>query len=206
MYGSSFSTEPKVIQNYHPEYQYVINASNAVSAINTLENLIRGDEISSLAENMKIIYTLTHNFNDIQKQQVTTLLRSLTNQINPEVLYQVSLPCGNNNYIVNMLDHSNDFWFTTMITLAQRSNIVTIPDLRKALADILYKNKFIRAPYKANYVYNGFMLANYYRKLMRFYGVELNNNDQQYDTLFDKLIDIFRSNPNNREGIQYFPT
>lgn len=206
MYGSSFSTEPKVIQNYHPEYQYVINASNAVSAINTLENLIRGDEISSLAENMKIIYTLTHNFNDIQKQQVTTLLRSLTNQINPEVLYQVSLPCGNNNYIVNMLDHSNDFWFTTMITLAQRSNIVTIPDLRKALADILYKNKFIRAPYKANYVYNGFMLANYYRKLMRFYGVELNNNDQQYDSLFDKVIDIFRSNPNNREGIQYFPT
>lgn len=197
MYGSSFSTEPKVIQNYHPEIQYVVNSSNAMSAINTLENLIRGDEISSLAENMKIIYTLTHNFNDIQKHQVTTILRSLTNQINPEVLYKISfenVDCMNDIFMVHTSDESvaNDFWFTTMIQLAQRSNIVTIPDFRKALAEILLKNKFIRTKHTGNYIYNGYMIANYYRKMMKSYGITF-ENDGDYDSLFDKVIDIFRS-------------
>lgn len=192
MYGSSFSTEPKVIQNYHPDTQYVVNSRNATSAIDTLNNLIRGDKISSLAENMKIVYTLTHNFNTVQKQQIATLLRSLTNELKPEVLYHIDIPCLKDVYMVNMFNDSNDFWFTTMLQMAQRSGIVTIADFRKALSNILLKNKFIRVGKGNNFIYNGFMNANYYRKILNDRGKNLGTKEP-YNSLFEKVIDIFRS-------------
>lgn len=189
MYGSSFSTEPKIIQNYSPETQYVVNSTNALAAIETLNNLIRGDEISSLAENMKIVYTLTHNFNSIQKQQIVVLLRSLTNELNPENLYSLKTPCAKNTYIVNMFNTANDFWFTTMLQMAQRSGIVTIPDFRKALADILVKNKYIRTS-AGSYIYNGFLIAKYFTDQI----AAPSKTDIPYQTQFDKAIDVFLSN------------
>ena len=192
MYGSSFSAEPKVIQNYNPNIQYVINSRNASNAIDTLNNLIRGDKISSLAENMKIVYTLTHNFNTIQKQQISTLLRSLTNELRPENLYHISIPCLQDIYMVNMFNNSNDFWFTSMLQMSQRSGIVTIPDFRKALSNILIKNKFIRMRQGLNFIYNGYMVANFYKKYMLEKGYDIGSKDS-YNSLFDKVIDIFRS-------------
>lgn len=199
MYGSSFSTEPKVIQNYSPETQYVVNSTNALSAIETLNNLIRGDEISSLAENMKIVYTLTHNFNTIQKQQIVTLLRSLTNELNPENLYRLKMPCTNNTYIVNMFNTANDFWFTTMLQMAQRSGIVTIPDFRKALADILVKNKYIRTG-TGTYIYNGFFIAKYWTEML---STSSGTQNIPYQTQFDKVIDVFLSNMYNPTYIDF---
>ena len=192
MYGSSFSTEPKVIQNYHPDKQYIINSRNATNAIDTLYNLIRGDKISSLAENMKIVYTLTHNFNAIQKQQISTLLRSLSNEIRSENLYHVDIPCLKDIYMVSMFNDSNDFWFTSMLQMAQRSGIVTIPDFRKALSDILIKNKFIRLRQGNSFIFNGYMIANFYKKYMHERGHDIGSKAPYY-SLFDKIIDIFRS-------------
>ena len=192
MYGASFSTEPKVIQNYHPEKQIVINASNAISAIETLNNIIRGEKISSLAENMKIVYTLTHNFNTIQKQQVDVILRSLTNEINPEVLFSIKLPCIDNVYMVNMYNNSNDFWFTTMFQTAQRSGIATIPKFRQELSDILVKNKYIRAEKSGEYIYFSRMMSKFFEVYMQHLRKPF-VNDNNYSTVFDHVIDIFRS-------------
>lgn len=194
MYGASFSTEPKNIQNYQPEKQFVVNASNPSGAIDTLNNIIRGEQISRLAENMKIVYMLTNNFNDIQKDQINVILRSLTNEINPEVLYHIQLPCMNNLYMVNMFNNANDFWFTAMLQTAQRSNIVTIPDFRKALSNILEKHKYIRTGGNSGrYIYFSRLIANYYNRYMKSINKPLPPKNNKYETVFDQIIDIFRS-------------
>lgn len=186
IYGSSFSTEPKSIQNYNHNNQYIINADNAQSAITTMNNIIRGDGISTLAENMKIIYTLTHNFNTIQKQEISLILDSLTNTINPANLYKIDLPV-NNTYIVNM-DNKDDFWFTTMLCSVKKSNISTIPLFRKELARILTKNKFIKI--KNNKYLD---LSTYFVKYFN-NNIPYPNNNINYSDDFTKMIDFFLSN------------
>lgn len=185
IYGSSFSTEPKSIQNYNPNNQYIINADNAQSAITTMNNIIRGDGISTLAENMKIIYTLTHNFNTIQKQEISLILDSLTNTIDPANLYKINLPV-NNTYIVNM-DNKDDFWFTTMLCSVKKSNIPTIPLFRKELARILTKNKFIKL--KNEYLNLGTYFVKYFNN-----NIPYPNNNINYSDEFTKMIDFFLSN------------
>lgn len=185
IYGSSFSTEPKTIQNYNPNNQYIINADNAQSAITTMNNIIRGDGISTLAENMKIIYTLTHNFNTIQKQEISLILDSLTNIIDPANLYKIDLPV-NNTYIVNM-DNKDDFWFTTMLCSVKKSNIPTIPLFRKELARILTKNKFIKL--KNEYLDLGTYFVKYFNNNIPHQNSHLNYTDD-----FNKMIDVFLSN------------
>lgn len=185
IYGSSFSTEPKSIQNYNPNNQYIINADNAQSAITTMNNIIRGDGISTLAENMKIIYTLTHNFNTIQKQEISLILDSLTNTIDPANLYKINLPV-NNTYIVNM-DNKDDFWFTTMLCSVKKSNIATIPLFRKELARILTKNKFIKL--KNEYLDFGTYFVKYFNNNIPHQNSHLNYTDD-----FNKMIDVFLSN------------
>lgn len=185
IYGSSFSTEPKSIQNYNPNNQYIINADNAQNAIATMNNIIRGDGISTLAENMKIIYTLTHNFNTIQKQEISLILDSLTNTIDPANLYKINLPV-NNTYIVNM-DNKDDFWFTTMLCSVKKSNISTIPLFRKELARILTKNKFIKL--KNEYLNLGKYFVKYFNNNIPHQNSHLNYTDD-----FNKMIDVFLSN------------
>lgn len=185
IYGSSFSTEPKSIQNYNPNNQYIINADNAQSAITTMNNIIRGDGISTLAENMKIIYTLTHNFNTIQKQEISLILDSLTNTIDPANLYKINLPV-NNTYIVNM-DNKDDFWFTTMLCSVKKSNIPTIPLFRKELARILTKNKFIKL--KNEYLDLSTYFVKYFNN-----NIPYPNNNINYSDEFTKMIDFFLSN------------
>lgn len=185
IYGSSFSTEPKSIQNYNPNNQYIINADNAQSAITTMNNIIRGDGISTLAENMKIIYTLTHNFNTIQKQEISLILDSLTNTIDPANLYKINLPV-NNTYIVNM-DNKDDFWFTTMLCSVKKSNISTIPLFRKELARILTKNKFIKL--KNEYLDLSTYFVKYFNN-----NIPHQNNHLNYTDDFNKMIDVFLSN------------
>lgn len=186
IYGSSFSTEPKSIQNYNPNNQYIINADNAQSAITTMNNIIRGDGISTLAENMKIIYTLTHNFNTIQKQEISLILDSLTNIIDPANLYKINLPV-NNTYIVNM-DNKDDFWFTTMLCSVKKSNIPTIPLFRKELARILIKNKFIKIK-NNKYLDFGTYFVKYFNNNIPHQNSHLNYTDD-----FNKMIDVFLSN------------
>lgn len=186
IYGSSFSTEPKSIQNYNPNNQYIINADNAQSAITTMNNIIRGDGISTLAENMKIIYTLTHNFNTIQKQEISLILDSLTNTIDPANLYKINLPV-NNTYIVNM-DNKDDFWFTTMLCSVKKSNIPTIPLFRKELARILIKNKFIKIK-NNKYLNLGTYFVKYFNN-----NIPYPNNNINYSDDFTKMIDFFLSN------------
>lgn len=185
IYGSSFSTEPKSIQNYNPNNQYIINADTAQNAIATMNNIIRGDGISTLAENMKIIYTLTHNFNTIQKQEISLILDSLTNTIDPANLYKINLPV-NNTYIVNM-DNKDDFWFTTMLCSVKKSNISTIPLFRKELARILTKNKFIKL--KNEYLNLGKYFVKYFNNNIPHQNSHLNYTDD-----FNKMIDVFLSN------------
>lgn len=185
IYGSSFSTELKSIQNYNPNNQYIINADNAQSAITTMNNIIRGDGISTLTENMKIIYTLTHNFNTIQKQEISLILDSLTNTIDPANLYKIDLPV-NNTYIVNM-DNKDDFWFTTMLCSVKKSNIPTIPLFRKELARILTKNKFIKL--KNEYLDLGTYFVKYFNN-----NIPYPNNNINYSDEFAKMIDFFLSN------------
>lgn len=186
IYGSSFSTEPKSIQNYNPNNQYIINADNAQSAITTMNNIIRGDGISTLAENMKIIYTLTHNFNTIQKQEISLILDSLTNTIDPANLYKIDLPVKN-TYIVNM-DNKDDFWFTTMLCSVKKSNIPTIPLFRKELARILIKNKFIKIK-NNKYLDFGTYFVKYFNN-----NIPYPNNNINYSDEFTKMIDFFLSN------------
>ena len=186
IYGSSFSTELKSIQNYNPNNQYIINADNAQSAITTMNNIIRGDGISTLAENMKIIYTLTHNFNTIQKQEISLILDSLTNTIDPANLYKINLPV-NNTYIVNM-DNKDDFWFTTMLCSVKKSNIPTIPLFRKELARILIKNKFIKIK-NNKYLNLGTYFVKYFNN-----NIPYPNNNINYSDDFTKMIDFFLSN------------
>lgn len=227
MYGSSFSTEPKVLQNYHPESQYVVNSANSGNAINTLNNLIRGDELSSLAENMKMVYILTHNFNDIQKMQVDAILTSLRNEIDPSVLFKVESPCLSNIYYVKMQNDKNDLWFTMLLSTTGRSGICTVPAFRKALADLIISNKYIRS--NGKYIYNGFLLTRYYEQYL--YHLKNENNKPKkrrrrfekvkeepveieppvetiyekmftkgkYGTMFENMIDVFLSN-------EYTPT
>lgn len=185
MYGSSFSNEPITVQNYNPEQQYIINANNAQNAIATMNNIIRGDVISTLAENMKIIYTLTHNFNDIQKQQIAAVLDSLTNTIDPANLYKVNIPNINNLYLVNM-DSNDDFWFTTMLSTIKESNISTIPLFRRELANILTKNRFIQ--FKNNYLNPGQYFVEYLKRNTKQINTITYNND------YDQMIDTFLSN------------
>lgn len=187
MYGSSFSTEPNIIQNYSPETQYVINARDSASAITTMNNIIRGDVLSSLAENMKIVYTLTHNFNEIQKQQITEILNSLTNTINPVNLYKVKNPVINNTYIVNMNNDADDFWFTVMLNLAQYTNITTIPQLRNELANILVNNQYIQLPNQEKYIYSGKLFTGFFNKMIN------SKSHVNYNNDFDKMIDNFLS-------------
>lgn len=187
MYGSSFSTELKIIQNYNPQNQYVINANNSQNAISVLNNIIRGDVISTLSENMKIIYTLTHNFNNIQKEQITMVLDSLTNTLNPAILYELVIPNTANLYYVNM-NTNDDFWFTTMISTVKESNIATIPLFRKELANILIKNKYIK--FRDDYVKAGDYFVKYFK-----HQVQKNiNNTIKYNNEYDEMIDTFLSN------------